>query len=153
MSKSLHLEIVTPEGRVFSDAVSEVVLPGAEGELGILPEHSHLLAQLAPGELRILRQGERIDLAVGSGLVEVTGSRVRVLTEMAVNVDHIDEQAAQAAIERAHEAMKTLSSSESDEIAAMAALIHNATAQIHVKRRHRRTSLGPSSAEDMAFKL
>jgi F-type H+-transporting ATPase subunit epsilon len=153
MSKSFQLEIVTPEGRMFSGAVSEVVLPGSEGELGILPEHSHLLAQLSPGELRILRQGERIDLAVGSGLVEVTGSRVRVLTEMAINVDHIDEQAAQEAIERAHEAMKTMSSSEGDEIAAMAALIHNATAQIHVKRRRRRSSLGPSSAEDMAFKL
>lgn len=153
MSKSFQLEIVTPEGRVFSDAVSEVVLPGAEGELGILPEHSHLLAQLAPGELRILRLGERIELAIGSGLVEVTGNRVRVLTEMAVNADHIDEQAAQEAIARAHEAMKSLPSAEGDEIAALAALIHNATAQIHVKRRRRGSSLGPSSAEDMAFKL
>ena len=53
----IHLEIVTPERKVFSDIVAHVYLPGADGELGILPQHAALVTSLAPGELRYDHNG------------------------------------------------------------------------------------------------
>ena len=64
---SLHLEIVTPEKKVFSDTVENVVLPGAEGELGILDGHAALVTSLAAGELRYRKGGAETHLALGTG--------------------------------------------------------------------------------------
>ena len=67
----LKLEIVTPEARIYSDEVDTVVLPGYEGEMGVLPAHSNLVTTLLPGELRITKGGKTIEMAVGEGLVDV----------------------------------------------------------------------------------
>ena len=96
----LKLEIVTPEARIFSDEVDSVVLPGYEGEMGVLPAHSNLVTTLLPGELRITKGGKTTEMAVGEGLVEVTGSVTRILTDAAIDADKIDEKAAEEAIER-----------------------------------------------------
>jgi F-type H+-transporting ATPase subunit epsilon len=77
----LKLEIVTPEARVFSDEVDTVVLPGFEGELGVLPMHAPLVTTLQPGELRYTKAGKTTELAVGEGLVEITGQSARILTD------------------------------------------------------------------------
>ena len=69
----LKLEIVTPEARIFSDEVDSVVLPGVEGEMGIRPAHANLVTTLKPGELRYTKGGKTTEMAVGEGLVEVTG--------------------------------------------------------------------------------
>jgi F-type H+-transporting ATPase subunit epsilon len=133
---TLRLEIVTPEARVYSDDVEMVVLPGVEGEMGILPMHVPLMTQIAPGELAVSKGGHVTHLAVGEGFVEITQERVSVLTDMAIEERHIDEAAAEAAIKRAEAAMqeKTLSGEES---AAVEAAIARAAAQLHVKRRRR----------------
>jgi F-type H+-transporting ATPase subunit epsilon len=141
VSRALDLEIVTPEGRVFRGEISSVVLPGCAGELGVLPGHAATLVQISPGELRFEQADQHTTLVVGAGLAEITGGRMRVLTEMAVDADSVDEAAAAHAIARAQEAMKNLSATDDDEIAAMAAIIQNATAQIHVKRRRRHAGM------------
>jgi F-type H+-transporting ATPase subunit epsilon len=135
MAATLRLEIVTPETTAYSEDVEMVTLPGSEGELGVYPNHVPLLTTINPGELRVLKGGKETFLAIGEGFVEVTGSTVSVLTDMALDVTAIDETAAQAAVERAKAAMKEDLGSE--EVAAVQASLQKALAQLHVKRRRR----------------
>jgi F-type H+-transporting ATPase subunit epsilon len=130
---TLRLEIVTPETKAYSEDVDMVTLPGSEGELGIYPQHVPVLTTLKPGELRILKNGQEIALAVGEGFVEITGDSVSVLTDMALESAKIDTAAAEAAVERAQAAMKEDHTAE--EVAAIQASLQKALAQLHVKRR------------------
>jgi F-type H+-transporting ATPase subunit epsilon len=136
MFYSLKLEIVTPEAKVFSDDVDMVTLTGIEGEMGILPNHIPLMTQLVAGEVVARKGDETFFLAVGDGFVQITGGHVAVLTDMAINADHIDETQAQEAVRRAEARM---AEKMSDEEAALvqAALIH-ATTQLKVKRQRRK---------------
>ena len=106
MADTLKLEIVTPEATAYSQDVSMVTLPGSEGELGVYPNHVPLLTTLNPGELRVLKDGRESFLAIGEGFVEITGTSVSVLTDMALEASVIDESAAEAAVARARAAMK-----------------------------------------------
>src|SRR5262245_20000208 len=101
MAKTLKLQIVTPEGVVYSDDVEMVGLRAVEGQIGIFPQHIWLMTQMAPGEMIVRKAGQDKFLAVGEGLVEVTGDRVSILTDMAVSVENIDEAKAEEARERA----------------------------------------------------
>jgi len=132
---TLKLEIVTPEKTAYSEDVEMVTLPGSEGELGVYPNHVPLLTTLNPGELRVLKGGKETFLAIGEGFVEVTGSAVSVLTDMALEPAVIDESAAEAAVARAQAAMKEDLGAE--EVAAVQASLQKALAQLHVKRRRR----------------
>jgi F-type H+-transporting ATPase subunit epsilon len=132
---TLKLEIVTPEKTAYSEDVEMVTLPGSEGELGVYPNHVPLLTTLNPGELRVLKGGKESFLAIGEGFVEITGSTVSVLTDMALEPAVIDESAAEAAVARAQAAMKEDLGKE--EIAAVQASLQKALAQLHVKRRRR----------------
>ncbi|MEO8205601.1 MAG: ATP synthase F1 subunit epsilon [Chthoniobacterales bacterium] len=131
---SLRLEIVTPEGKTFEGEVEMVVVPGADGELGILPMHVPLMTQLVPGELKILKDGKETLLAVGEGFVEVTQDHISILTDMAVEENDIDEARAQEAIDRAQAALhdKTISG---EEHATVQSVLLKSLAQIKVKRR------------------
>ena len=134
MTNTLHLEIVTPESTVYSEAVEMVTLPAVEGQMGVLPLHVRLVTQLVPGELIVRKGGHEDFLAVGEGLVEVTNDRVSILTNMAVAIENIDEAAAEAARERAAARLKEKLSSE--EVASVNASLARSLAQLHVKRRH-----------------
>ena len=133
MAGTLKLEIVTPEKTAYSEDVEMVTLPGSEGELGVYPNHVPLLTTLNPGELRVLKGGKELFLAIGEGFVEVTGTSVSVLTDMALDVNSIDESAAEEAVARARAAMKDDLGKE--EVAAVQASLQKALAQLHVKRR------------------
>jgi F-type H+-transporting ATPase subunit epsilon len=134
----LLLEIVTPEARIFSDEVDSVVLPGIEGEMGVLPSHAPLVTTLLPGELNYTKGGKTIAMAVGEGLIEVTGTTTRVLTDMAIDVEAIDEKAVQEALDRAKHALESLKPGEhQEEVAATMAIIQRTTAQLHLKRKRR----------------
>ncbi|WP_038162752.1 ATP synthase F1 subunit epsilon [Verrucomicrobium sp. BvORR106] len=135
---SLKLEIVTPEKRVFSDTVDTVVLPGSEGELGVLESHVPLVTALHPGELAYTKEGTVQHLAVGTGFVEITGHRVAVLTDMAMAESDIDEKAVEEALKRAEETVEKLKNSPDvggEELATVMASIQRSTAQLRVKRR------------------
>jgi F-type H+-transporting ATPase subunit epsilon len=129
----LRLEITTPEEKSYSEDVDFVVLPGSEGELGVYPNHVPLLTALKPGELRVLKGGKETVMAVGEGFVEITGSAVSVLTDMAMQAAQIDESAAEKAVERARAAMKGDLGKEG--VASVQASLSKALAQLHVKRR------------------
>jgi F-type H+-transporting ATPase subunit epsilon len=130
---TLKLEIVTPEAKIYSEDVNMVTLPGSEGELGIYPKHVPLLTALKPGELRIVKDGRETALAVGEGFVEIKTDAVSILTDMALEAEKIDVEAAEKAVERAQAAMKEDLGAE--EVAAIQASLQKALAQLHVKRR------------------
>jgi F-type H+-transporting ATPase subunit epsilon len=133
---TLRLEIVTPEAKAYSEDVDMVTLPGSEGELGILPQHVPLLTSIKPGELRVMKDGKETFLAVGEGFVEVTQERVIVLTDMALVDTQIDEAEAQAAFEKAQEALKAQRLSD-EEHATVQASLEKSIAQLALKRRKR----------------
>ena len=135
MTDTIRLEIATPEAMVYSEDVEMVTLPGAEGQIGILPDHVRLMTQLVPGELIIRKQGQDDFMAVGDGLVEVTSDRVSLVTNMAISVDKIDEAAAEEARQRAAARLREKLSSE--EVASVNASLARSLAQLRVKRRHR----------------
>jgi F-type H+-transporting ATPase subunit epsilon len=130
----LQLEIVTPEAKVYSESIDSVVIPGVEGELGILNQHVPLLTQISPGELRVSKDGKETNLAVGEGFVEVTADRVIVLTDMAIEEANIDADAAEEAVRRAEQAMAGEKLSD-EEYAATAAALQRSLAMVRVKRR------------------
>jgi F-type H+-transporting ATPase subunit epsilon len=133
----LRLEIVTPEGRAYQDDVDMVVLPGADGELGVYPAHVPLMTQLAAGELRILNDGKQTELVVGSGFAEITHTQVSVLTDSALEDSSIDEKITEEAIHRAETALKDKSLA-TDEAAELEAALARSLAQLRFKRRRRR---------------
>jgi F-type H+-transporting ATPase subunit epsilon len=133
--ESLTLEIVTPEAVVYSKAVNMVTLPGVEGQMGILPQHEPLMTQMVPGEIIVQCNGREEFLAVGEGLIEITGERVSILTDMAVSAESIDEAKAEEARRRAEARLREKMSDE--EVASVNAILAKSLAQLHVKRRHR----------------
>lgn len=131
----LKLEIVTPEAKVYSEDVDMVTLPGVEGEMGIFPMHIPLMTQIAAGEIVARKGGQDFFLAVGEGFVEVTGDRVAILTDMAIQADDIDETKAEEARKRA-EARLAEKLNDEETATVQAALLHSLT-QLNVKRRRR----------------
>jgi F-type H+-transporting ATPase subunit epsilon len=131
----MRLDIVTPEKLAFSDEIDSVVVPGGEGELGILPSHAPIVSTLQPGELRYLKAGKETSLAIGTGIVEVSHDRVSVLTDMALGAEEVDESAVEKAIEAAQKAMSEKLLPE--ETAAAQLALQKSLAQLHIKRRHR----------------
>jgi F-type H+-transporting ATPase subunit epsilon len=106
-SHTLHVDIVSAEGQIFSGEASMVVAPGREGELGILPRHAPLLTVLRPGEVRVQTpDGEQHPFYIGGGALEVQPSKVTVLADTAVRAKDLDEAAALNAKQRAEEVLK-----------------------------------------------
>lgn len=95
------LEIVTPERKVYEQEVSMIVARGAEGELGILPNHIPLVTPLEIGPLRITREASTETIAVSGGFMEVRKGKVVILAESAELPSEIDLERANAAKERA----------------------------------------------------
>jgi F-type H+-transporting ATPase subunit epsilon len=92
----LTLEIVTPERKILSETVDEVVLPGREGYLGVLPGHAPLLASLKIGRVEYRKGKEPFYLSLAWGFAEVLPERVTVLAEIAEAAEEIDVERAQA---------------------------------------------------------
>jgi len=136
MANTLKLEIVTPEETVYSEDVEMVTLPGVVGEFGVYPGHVPLMTQMVPGEITVLKGGHETYIATGEGMIEVSATRVSVLTDLAVAADRIDEAKAEEARRRAEARLREKLSDE--EVAAVNASLARSLAQLHVRRRQRR---------------
>jgi F-type H+-transporting ATPase subunit epsilon len=133
MANTLKLEIVTPDARTYSEDVEMVTLPGAEGEMGVYPQHVPLMAQIVAGEVIARKDGRDHFLAVGEGFVQIMPDRVAIMTDMAIRAENIDEAKAEEARKRAE---ARLAEKLDDEEAAMtAAALAHSLAQLKVKRR------------------
>jgi len=124
---------VTPDATVYSEPVESVILQGVEGQMTILPEHVRLMTQLVPGELIVRKGGQDEYLAVGEGLVSVTGDHIAIVTDMAVAAANIDQARAEEARQRAATRLREKLSSE--EVASVNASLARSLVQLHVKRR------------------
>jgi F-type H+-transporting ATPase subunit epsilon len=133
MSITIKLEIATPEAMVYSDDVEMVTIPGVEGQMGLLPQHTRLMTYMVPGEMIVRKDGRDQFMAVGEGLVEVTNSRVLIATTMAIAAEKIDEAVVEEARQRAAARLKEKLSSE--EVASVNASLARSVAQLNVKRR------------------
>ena len=87
----LQLEIVSPERRAFTDEVDMVIVPGIDGQLGILPHHTRLITALGVGELRIKKGGTEQSMLISGGFVEVRPDKVVVMADLAEHSEEIDE--------------------------------------------------------------
>ncbi|MDH5306144.1 MAG: ATP synthase F1 subunit epsilon [Myxococcales bacterium] len=132
------LIIVTPRGQAFSGAVERVVLPGSEGDFGVLPSHERFLTPLRIGAVEIRTGSETLWAAIADGFAEVTGEAVTVLVESCELAHEIDTAQAEHARERAEEGLAALNRDEDAERYAQyeAALEH---ARIRVKVSERST--------------
>ncbi len=133
----LLLEIVTPEKLAYDDDVDAVVLPGSEGELGILPHHAPLLSMLGAGELRIRKGGTEESFAIVGGFVQVLPDQVVVMAETADLAAEIDLEKAEEARRDAERALEA-GFVEPADIAQARAALQAALLRIRIaERRHR----------------
>lgn len=121
MTKKISLEIITPEKLALKEDADFIVLPAYEGEMGILPGHTHLLTQLAAGELRVKQEGALRFFAVSGGFVEVHPDKVQVFAETAELAEEIDAERARLAAQKAKTQL-TQAATQQDLAAAQAAL-------------------------------
>lgn len=116
MAETLRLEVVTPSRRVLDGRASEVRIPGALGELGVLPGHTPLLTSLGTGEVTWFDGDTTGRLVVQGGFAEVQPDAVTVLASIAETVDEIDLEAAQVTLAEAQERLKTVDADDFDEV-------------------------------------
>lgn len=133
----IRLEIVTPERRAYEDDVDSVNVPGAEGELGVLPHHAPLLSTLGFGELRIRKGGQEELFAIAGGFLQVRPDRVVVMAETADLASEIDLEAAERARRDAEQALAQGFEEPADLARARAAL-QRALLRVRVAERRRR---------------
>lgn len=104
---TIHVDIVSAEGEIFSGAAKMVFVPASQGEMGIAPRHAPLLTMLKSGEVRVQTpDGQEQFFFVGGGALEVQPKKVTVLADTALRARDVDEAAALAAKQRAEEALK-----------------------------------------------
>ncbi len=116
MTDTLRLEVVTPSRRVLEVRASEVRVPGALGELGILPGHTPLLTSLGTGELKWIEGSEAGRMVVQGGFAEIQPDAVTVLASVAETADQIDLELAVQAHAEATERLKTAPAEDFDEL-------------------------------------
>ena len=110
--KRLRVELITPEGPVFVDDARMVVVPGKAGELGVLPRHIPLIAQLKPGETRVRTVDDQwLTFATGAGYFKVQHDRASVLVESALPAASIDADRARSDLEAAQARLAELQAS------------------------------------------
>lgn len=141
---TLTVEVITGERSLFSESGVEMVsAPGAEGTLGILPNHAALISLLDAGELVITRGGSEDRMVVFGGFIEVLNNKVLILADSAERIDEIDVDRAERSRERAAETLKNRQAIT--DIAAEEAALKRAAVRLRVGRRragHRATPAG-----------
>lgn len=129
---TIRLDFVSQDHMVFSGDVTEILAPGSEGQLGILPKHAPLMTILAPGEVVVKRAGEPdLSFVVSGGWMEVRPNHVNILARTAEHSDEIDLQRAEAARARAEELLREAPTRE-----------ERAGIEMALKRSHIRLKVG-----------
>jgi F-type H+-transporting ATPase subunit epsilon len=140
---SIRIDIVTAERLVFSEDADIVIVPGVEGEMGILPHHAPIMTMIKPGEVLVRKGTEEYSLAVSGGFLEVKPDHITILADAAERADEIDIARAEAAKKRAEESLTGRTAVAQVDLANAEASLRRALARLKVaeKRRQRRPRL------------
>jgi len=138
---TIRCEIVSQDRTVFTGDVDIVVLPGAEGEMGILPHHAPLLTTLKYGFIKVRKQGAEEIFTVAGGVAEVQPDIVTVLADAAENIEEIDVARAETARKRAQEALAKGVPADTDAYLAMEAALRKSNLRLDAVRRYRKGSM------------
>ena len=139
MANTIHIDIVSAEGEVYTGEATMVFAPAIGGEIGIAPRHAPLLTAMKPGEVRVqTAAGEELLFWVGGGGIEVQPHKVTILADTAARAKDLDEASALAAKQKAEEALRDRVGAI--EVAEAQAALANAAAQLRAieKLRHLR---------------
>ncbi len=134
---AIRCEIVTQERVVFADDVDIVILLGADGEMGILPNHSPVLTTVQYGVITVRLKGREERFAVAGGVAEVQPDQVTILADDADNVMDIDIQKVESARKDAEEALSRGTGSDDDALLNLRSTINRANLFINAARRYR----------------
>jgi F-type H+-transporting ATPase subunit epsilon len=135
---TIRCEIVSQDRTVFAGDVDMVVLPGAGGEMGILPKHAPVLTTLKYGIIKVRKGGKEELFTVAGGVAEVQPDIVTILADAAENVEEIDETRAEAARKRAEEVLAKGVPADTDAYLAMEAALRKSNLRLDAVRRYRR---------------
>ena len=138
---TIRCEIVSQDRTVFQGDVDIVVLPGAAGEMGILPHHAPILTTLKYGVIKVRHNNKEELFAVAGGVAEVQPTIITILADAAENIEEIDIVRAKAAKKRAEDALAKLSPAEDrDSYLVMEAALRRSNLRLDVIRRYRKVS-------------
>lgn len=135
---TIRCEIVSQDRTVFQGDVDIVILPGAAGEMGVLPHHAPVLAILKYGVIKVRRDGQEELFTVAGGMAEVQPDIVTILADAAENIKEIDVTRAQAAKKRAEDALTTLKPEDHDAYLRMEAALRRSNLRLEVARRYQK---------------
>jgi F-type H+-transporting ATPase subunit epsilon len=135
---TIRCEIVSQDRTVFTGDVDIVVIPGAAGEMGILPKHAPVLTTLKYGVVKVRKGGKEEIFAVAGGVAEVQPDIITILADAAENVEEIDASRADAARKRAEEMLKNGPPADTDAYLAMEAALRRSNLRLDVVRRYRK---------------
>ena len=133
----IRCEIVSQDRTVFEDDVDIVVLPGMDGEMGILPHHAPLLTTLKYGLIKVRMKDKEQIFTVAGGVAEVQPDIITVLADAAENVAEIDEERAEAARRRAEEMLEKGIPDDTDRYLAIEAALRRSNLRLEAVRRYR----------------
>jgi F-type H+-transporting ATPase subunit epsilon len=139
MADSIHVDIVSAEGEMFSGEASMVFVPGTLGDLGIAPRHAPLLTTIKPGEVRVQVEGQpEQSFYVGGGALEVQPHLVTVLADTAARANDLDEAKALSAKQAAEDALRN--STDKVQVAEAQAQMARVAAQLKMIQKLRKKS-------------
>lgn len=134
----LLLKIVTPDGITYESEIDQVSVSTQNGEITVLQNHIPLISVLKAGEIRILKSGHEVDLAVSSGVLEVRPhNEVYILADTAERAEHIDLERAETARKRAEELMAQKQTLEDVEFALLQAKLEKELARLKVGKKYK----------------
>jgi F-type H+-transporting ATPase subunit epsilon len=144
---TLRCEIVSQDRMVFEGDVDIVVLPGSDGEMGILPHHAPLLTTLKYGIIKVREKSKEHIFTVAGGVAEIQPDIVTVLADAAENVQEIDVARAEAARKHAEEALSKISPEDADMYEKLEATLRRSNLRLDAVRRHRGSKRFPTEGQ------
>lgn len=137
---TIYCEIVSQDRVVFKGDADIVVLPGMEGQMGILPRHAPVLTALNYGVITVRLKGNEEHFTVAGGIAEVLPEKVTILADAAENVEEIDFERALKAKERAEERLKLITTSDADRYLRVSSALRRSTLRLQAVQKFRRTT-------------
>jgi F-type H+-transporting ATPase subunit epsilon len=147
----IRCEIVSQDRQVFSGDADMVIVPGSQGEMGILPNHAPLLSTLKFGILRVRYKGQEQIFTVAGGVIEVQPDLITIMADAAENVQEIDISRAEAAKRRAEEILKQGPPPDSDAYLKIESALRRSNLRLEAVKRYRgKRTRFPGTSEDQS---